>query len=208
MNRLGLFPLQLVLFPSVPLPLHIFEGRYRSLINRCIEDDEPFGVVYHRGESMRQIGCSAVVDRVIKRYDDGRLDILAVGHERFAIDRVDETGLYLEADVRYLDDHGDEEDGTLVQRAVSELLKYAYYAEVSLDRDTLGALTGNQLSFLIAGVDLLGLDTKQELLEIERSDKRLERSVVELERINEQLVARARIRGVLDDDVDLTSFLN
>ena len=208
MNRLGLFPLQLVLFPSVPLPLHIFEERYRSLINRCIDEDTPFGVVYHRGESMRQVGCSAIVDRVIKRYDDGRLDILAVGHERFSIDRVDESGLYLEADVRYLDDHADGEDDELAHRAVNELLKYAYYAEVSLDRETLGALTGNQLSFLIAGLDLLGLDTKQELLEIERSDDRLQRSIIELERINDQLVTRARIRGVVDQDVDLNSFLN
>ena len=208
MNRIGLFPLQLVLFPSVPLPLHIFEERYRSLINRCIDEDVPFGVVYHRGESMRQVGCSAIVDRVIKRYDDGRLDILAVGHERFTIDRLDESGLYLEADVRYLDDHATGEDEKLAGRAVNELLKYAYYAEVSLDRATLGALTGTQLSFLIAGLDQFGLDTKQELLEIERSDDRLERSIAELERINEDLVTQARIRGVLDQDIDLGSLLN
>lgn len=208
MNRLGLFPLQLVLFPSVPLPLHIFEERYRALINRCIDEDTPFGVVYHRGESMRGVGCSAVVDRVIKRYDDGRLDIIAVGHERFAIDRVDESGLYLEADVRYLDDLADEGDDDLARRAVNELLKYAYYAEVSLDRATLAALTGNQLSFLIAGLDELGLDTKQELLEIERSAERLERSLEQLARVNEHLVTQARIRGAVDGEVDLDTLMN
>lgn len=208
MNRLGLFPLQLVLFPSVPLPLHIFEERYRSLINRCIDEDRPFGVVYHRGESMRGVGCSAIIDKVIKRYDDGRLDILAIGHERFEIERVDESGLYLEADVHYLEDQLDGDSDELVDRAVAELMKYAFYAEISLDRKTLGALTANQLSYLIAGIDLFGMDTKQEMLEIEQIDARLERAVTELARVNDRLVSAARIQGVVGDDVDISSFMN
>jgi Lon protease-like protein len=208
MNRLALFPLPLVLFPGVPLPLHIFEERYRLLINRCIDEQAPFGVVYHRGESMREVGCSAVVEQVVKRYDDGRLDLVAVGHDRFTIDRLDESGLYLEADVRYLDDRLEGSHDDLNRRAIAELLKYAFYAELSFDRTTLNALTANQLSFLIAGIDLFDMETKQELLEMEQIGTRLERAVEELGRINERLVSEARIKGVAGDEIDITSFLN
>ncbi|MFW5688395.1 MAG: LON peptidase substrate-binding domain-containing protein [Spirochaetota bacterium] len=208
MNRLALFPLQLVLFPNVPLPLHIFEERYRTMITRCIDEDRPFGVVYHRGESIREVGCTAIIDRVIKRYDDGRLDIIAVGHERFTIDSIDRSGLYLEADIRLIDDPPDDGNGALLERAVDAMLKYAYYAELTLDRSALRALTTNQLSYLIAGVDLLGMDTKQELLEIEPSDRRLELAVEALDAVTNQLAAVAQVRKTLGDDVDLTSFTN
>ena len=208
MNRLSLFPLHLVLFPNVPLPLHIFEERYRALINRCIDEDLPFGVVYHRGESMKEVGCTAVVDRVIKRYDDGRLDILAIGRERFAIDTVHDSGDYLEADVHYLEEDTTGEDAQLMHQAVSELLKYAFYADVSLDRKALNALTANQLAFLIAGLDLFGMDTKQELLETEGSESRLTRSVSELEKVTGRLMTEARRRGALDEEIDVDTFLN
>lgn len=208
MSRLPLFPLQLVLFPNVPLPLHIFEERYRAMIATCIDEGRPFGVVYHRGESIRHVGCTAIIERVLKRYDDGRMDILAVGHERFAIDELDESGLYLEADVHFLEDDVEGDSDDLHQRAVAELLKYAFYAEIQLDRDTLSALTGNQLSFLIAGIDLFGMDTKQELLEIERIEERLERATEELARVNNRLAAASQIKRSLGHDVDINSFLN
>jgi Lon protease-like protein len=208
MSRIPLFPLDLVLFPNVPLPLHIFEERYRELINRCIEEEIPFGVVYHRGESIKEIGCSAIIERVIKRYDDGRMDILAVGGERFTIEKLDDTGLYLEAEVRYLEEPFESDAEEAVNLAIAELLKYAYYAEIELDRERLEALTGNQLSFLVAGIDLVGLDTKQELLETDDLEERLRLGVAELARANNRLAAAARVKKALGNEVDLNSFLN
>lgn len=208
MSRLPIFPLDVVLFPNVPLPLHIFEERYRAMINHCIDESVPFGVVYHRGQDVKTIGCSAVVERIIKRYDDGRMDILAIGHERFAIDELDSTGLYLEADVRFLDEAMESENDDALQPAVAALLKYAYYAEIELDRQRLDSLTGNQLSFLIAGIDLIGLDTKQELLETEDLDDRLERAVAALTAVNNRLAAAARVKKTLGNEVDVNTFLN
>ena len=186
----------------------MFEERYRLLIGRCIDEKIPFGVVYHRGESIRQIGCSAVVARVVKEYDDGRLDIIAVGHERFQIDAVDDTGPYLEAQVRFFDESQADDDAQLADHAVAELLKYAYYSEVSLDRPALDSLTVSQLSFLIAGIDVLGMDTKQALLETDDAMTRLRMAVDELEKINHRLVNAARIKAALGVDVEVDSFLN
>ncbi len=208
MSKIPLFPLEVVLFPNVPLPLHIFEGRYRAMMKECIENDSPFGVVYHRGADIKDVGCSAVVDRVIRTYDDGRMDIIAIGHERFAIDELDDTGIYLRADVHYMDDDADQDDESAVDGAIAELLKYAFYAEIELERDRLNALTGTQLSFLIAGIDLIGLDTKQEILETDELSVRLSLAVTELSRANNRLAAAAQVKKTLGKDVDINSFLN
>lgn len=179
------------------------------MIARCLREDLPFGVVYHRGSELSDIGCSATVTQVVKRYDDGRMDIVAVGSERFAIDRIDDSGIYLQADVRFLDTAPEDgEHESLHEHAISELLKYGYFAEIELHRATLNELTTNQLSYLIAGVDLFGMDTKQELLEIEHAPTRLVRAVAALEGVNARLAATARIKRNLGADFDLESLWN
>lgn len=111
-----LFPLRTVLCPGVALPLHIFEPRYKLMVDRCLEDGSPFGVVYIRdgyevgaGEiSVAAIGSVATI-REAGRYPDGRFDLLVVGTGRFAIESVDaDREPYLTATVTELgDDVGD-----------------------------------------------------------------------------------------------------
>jgi Lon protease-like protein len=108
--ELPLFPLHTVLCPGVALPLHIFEDRYRTLVERCIERDEPFGVVLIRngrdtgplnGE-IAAVGTTALI-RQAGRYPDGRFDIVTIGGSRFRIDEVDrEREPYLVGQVELL----------------------------------------------------------------------------------------------------------
>ena len=72
---LPLFPLPLVLFPGAPLPLHIFEPRYKEMIAECLENKKPFGMVRAKENAVAEVGCSAVILNVMKRYEDGRMDI-------------------------------------------------------------------------------------------------------------------------------------
>ena len=211
MTRLPLFPLNAVLFPNTPLPLHIFEERYRLLVARCIAGKLPFGVVYHRGEKMEQIGCSAQVDRVLKRYDDGRLDIVTVGRRRFSIESVDTSRPYLQALVHFLDESEESEDTAdtnLATAAIDAMLRYIYYAEKEIDRDALQELTVTELSFLIAGIDEMGLETKQHLLEVDSPVSRLEESVEALEQVTQQLVSLMSLRKATGNDVDMGSMKN
>lgn len=84
-RELPLFPLNVVLFPSQSLPLHIFEQRYRIMIQRCIENKEPFGVVLALSENhMADVGTAALVTDV-DRLPDGRMEINTVGTVRFKI---------------------------------------------------------------------------------------------------------------------------
>ncbi len=101
---LPLFPLPLVVFPRTRLPLHIFEERYKEMVGGAIRDETEFGIVLTRDEGIVDTGCTVKVERVLHRYPDGRLDILAVGQRRFEIRQLNEQRAYLQAEVAYFDD--------------------------------------------------------------------------------------------------------
>ena len=91
-----LFPLGLVLLPQMPMPLHIFEERYKLMIGKCLEKKKEFGIVYFNGSDIQAIGCTASIQRVLMRYDDGRLDILTRGENRFEINEMYDQKPYLQ----------------------------------------------------------------------------------------------------------------
>lgn len=112
MTRIPLFPLRSVLCPGVALPLHVFEERYRLMVDRCLERDEPFGVVLIRegrevgplSGAIAQVGTMAAIRRA-GRYPDGRFDILTVGQQRFHLEAVDSASEpYLVGRVSFLDE--------------------------------------------------------------------------------------------------------
>ncbi|HEY3988265.1 MAG TPA: LON peptidase substrate-binding domain-containing protein [Acidobacteriaceae bacterium] len=105
--KIPLFPLELVLFPGVPLPLHIFEPRYREMIAECIAGNVPFGVVHAQRDGLAVVGCTAQVVRVLRSYPDGRSDILTEGIDRFEIEQLDDSRSFLQAEVDLLPDTGD-----------------------------------------------------------------------------------------------------
>src|SRR5579871_455709 len=116
--RIPLFPLDLVLFPGQAMPLHIFEPRYREMMRHCLQSQTPFGIVRVSGVNLAQVGCSAIIVKVLKEYEDGRSDILTAGQSAFHLIRVHEEKIYLEADIQFL-----EEDFTGIDPAVSEQLE-------------------------------------------------------------------------------------
>ena len=111
-----MFPLQVVLFPDAELPLHIFEDRYKEMIAEVLRDKIEFGVVLANERGIVNTGCTATVERVLREYPDGRLDILTVGRRRFEIERVNEERSFLRGEVDYFDDDVDNDvdnDGAL-----------------------------------------------------------------------------------------------
>ena len=102
MFELPLFPLNIVLFPGMPLSLHIFEDRYKLLIGKCIQERQPFGVVLIKKgieasgplAEPHLVGCTAYVSQV-ERLEQGRMNIGAIGRERFRIISMDQSQSYL-----------------------------------------------------------------------------------------------------------------
>jgi len=101
---LPLFPLQVVLLPDAELPLHIFEDRYKEMIAEVLRDKIEFGVVLANERGIVNTGCTAVIERVLREYPDGRLDILTVGRRRFEIERINDERAFLRGEVDYFDD--------------------------------------------------------------------------------------------------------
>jgi Lon protease-like protein len=99
-----LFPLQVVVFPRTGLPLHIFEERYKAMVGEAIRDKSEFGVVLAKENGIASVGCTVVVERVLRTYADGRMDILARGRRRFEIVALNEEKSYLQGEPAFFDD--------------------------------------------------------------------------------------------------------
>jgi Lon protease-like protein len=99
-----LFPLQVVVFPRTPLPLHIFEERYKEMVGNAIRENSEFGMVLAKGEGIVNAGCTVSVEKVVHMHPDGRMDILTRGQRRFEIHSLDEEKDYLQAEVSFFDD--------------------------------------------------------------------------------------------------------
>jgi Lon protease-like protein len=171
LTLLPLFPLDLVLLPGVPLPLHIFEPRYKEMIAECLEQKKPFGIVRASEEGVAGIGCTAEIVSVTKKYDDGRMDILARGVNRFEVLEVNQERSFLQAEVMVVEDEPGEPSTQMIEQAVR---LHAEIAKLAGSESGSAGEGGSNLSFLLAGSLPLDLDFKQNLLTTLSEEKRLE----------------------------------
>jgi ATP-dependent Lon protease len=172
MSEIGLFPLGLVLLPTEQVPLHIFEPRYRELIGESLEQDVPFGVVYADEAGFRQIGTLATVTEVTQRFDDGRLNILVDGGERFRLLELTKGRTFVTGRVEPVDDQHDPAEPADIERA---LTLFARLVELTSSDVEPPAAETPRLSFAIAGCFDFSADLKQELLDESSERVRLAR---------------------------------
>ncbi len=208
-TELPLFPLPVVLFPGVPLPLHIFEPRYRQLLIDIRVTNNLFGVAYfdpanttNEVPQAGHVGCVAEVTE-LQSLPDGRSNILTLGVIRFRIESYVETGdPYLVAKVSYVEDD-DEDDATLAgptQEVAETFTRIAQAVRtINDERSSLPDITNTEpqkLSFLVAAAMELDPDVKQELLELRSTFERLERLRVMLVLAVKSYEERARIHDL------------
>jgi Lon protease-like protein len=117
---LPLFPLQVVLFPGSELPLHIFEERYKEMIGESVRERVEFGVVLANEKGIVNTGCTATVEKVLRQYPDGRMDILTQGRRRFEIMRLNDERSFLRGAVEFFDDEESEAVSPDVQQRAIE----------------------------------------------------------------------------------------
>src|ERR1700730_9212198 len=124
----SIVPLEVVLFPGLPLPLHIFEPRYKEMIGNCLAQSRAFGVVRSVEQGVAEVGCTAEIVTVVKRYSDGRLDIVTQGRERCRILNINQERSFFRAQVLMFEDEPGTPTGEDAARAValhSEILGLA-----------------------------------------------------------------------------------
>jgi Lon protease-like protein len=185
-SLLPIFPLDLVLLPGVPLPLHIFEPRYREMIAECLERKKPFGVVRASSDGVADIGCTAEIMSVTKKYDDGRMDILTRGVERFEVIHVNNDRSFLQAEISVMQDEDEDEGETAKptsQLATQAVRLHAEIAKLAGTEASGPDEHAGNLSFLLAGSLPLDLDFKQNLLSTLSEARRLEAVIGYLEAV-------------------------
>ena len=191
MALLPLFPLEVVLFPGAPLPLHIFEPRYKEMIAECQANNAPFGVIRALEEGIAEVGCTAEIVTVTKEYPDGGLDLVAEGRERFEVLELNQERSFLRGEVLLVPDEPGNAPVDEKARAVQLHLEILSLAGAVQD---LSAANQNQLSFHLAGSLPLDLDFKQKLLAMRSESERIQSVTTYLEKILPQLRRVARTR--------------
>jgi len=207
--EIPLFPLPLVLFPQVVLPLHIFEERYRLMINRCIEESTTFGIVMippgtsvESESTIRSVGVTARVIQ-FERIEDGRINIMAAGETRFRILTFTANKPYWTANVDFFED--DRESEEAIQDSHNDVVRL--YREIHrLAAQLRGASVDDAeikipespatLSHMVSFVLDLDVEFKQALLEMTSIEGRLKTLAVHLEEATQRLhaeIARGRV---------------
>ena len=169
--ELPIFELPLVLLPGEQLPLHIFEDRYKRMVGTALEQDEPFGIVLRDDEGARSIGCTARIDDVLERFDDGRLNIVVSGEAPFKVLDRFESSEFPAGEVELIPEEEvppiDEASASAAREAFAELAERATGERpdpTELDHAS---------AYAIAARIELPAETKQQLLEMRDEDERM-----------------------------------
>lgn len=189
---LPLFPLDLVLLPGVPLPLHIFEPRYKEMIKECLDQKTPFGIVRAKEAALVNTGCTAEIINVLKTYPDGRMNILVEGQKRFEVLQINQDRAFLQAEIFYLEDESDPAASAEVDKAIhlhEEIMSLAGASPEGTER-----ANTHQLAYRLAGSLPFDPDFQQALLEMNSEAKRIRAIISFFERILPVLHRNARVK--------------
>lgn len=197
-SEFPLFTLELVALPNELLPLHIFEQRYRTMIEHCLKHESEFGVLWVSDDEVKHVGCTCEIDQVLERTQDGRLNILARGVRPFRLIQRQEDLTYPAGKVEFLCEHDEQTDlsaADTTRKLYGELFEQA--TDQTIAPDDLASMNAYEMA---ATIDF-GPDAKQELLELRSENARLGlltlllRAAIKRLELVERAQARARSNG-------------
>ena len=174
MSDIPLFPLNVVLMPGAPMPLHIFEDRYKQMVDECLEAESEFGMVLADEAGTREVGCTARIVEMVERYEDGRMVILVEGSRRFKLNNVMTGKPYYVGEVEYIEEDSGEDVTALAEECIALLervVEAATEGSVGIEIEP----PYRNLSFAIAGRIEFDLETRQQILELMTERARLEK---------------------------------
>jgi Lon protease-like protein len=169
--ELPIFELPLVLLPGEQVPLHIFEERYKRMVGTVLDQGEPFGIVLRDDDGARSIGCTARIDDVLERFEDGRMNIVVSGEAPFKVLDRFESPEYPTGEVELITDQDvppiDEASANAARESFAELAERA-----TGERPEPEELAGATAYAIAARIELPP-ETKQQLLEMRDEDDRM-----------------------------------
>jgi Lon protease-like protein len=165
-----LFPLGIVALPGELIPLHIFEERYKTMMNECLRDESEFGIVWLSDDGLREIGCACKIEQVLERLEDGRMNLLARGTRPIRVLERQGHLAYPAGVVEFVEDREHALDPELVQNARSA---YSDLVKRATDREPDEQELAEMSAYAMAATVDFGLDAKQGLLDLRSENARL-----------------------------------
>ena len=194
MSDIPLFPLNVVLMPGAPLPLHIFEDRYKQMVDECLQQESEFGMVFADESGTRKVGCTAKIVELVERYDDGRMLILVEGSRRFKLNNVLTGKPYYVGEIEYFEEEPEDEN---VQSLAEECIALLERVVEAATEGSVGIEIEppyRNLSFAIAGRVEFEPEMRQQILELTSEKQRLEKVKELLTAAAERLERERRAR--------------
>ena len=165
-----LFPLGIVALPGERIPLHIFEERYKTMMNECLRDEREFGIVWLSEDGLREIGCSCEIEQVLERMEDGRMNLLVRGTRPFRVVQRQGHLAYPAGVVEFVDDRDEQPDPDLIRGAHEA---YAELVKRATDREPDAQELDDMTAYGMAATVDFGLDAKQGMLDLRSENARL-----------------------------------
>jgi len=190
------------MFPESAYPLHIFEDRYKTLINECNKEKSPFGINFLTSKGMNHIGCSAIGSDIFKLYPDGRMDILAAGQKRYRILNMKEGKKpYYTAEVEYFDDDDHNFDLKTLYDCVELFNELSVKIKsVKIEKINIDTLKSQIPSFFISQKSGLAPEQKQAILEMRNENQRLVYLLRHLKRLSPMIHQQETITQIIKND--------
>ncbi len=193
MSDIPLFPLNVVLMPGAPLPLHIFEDRYKQMVDECLEAESEFGMVLADESGTREVGCTARIVELVERYEDGRMLVLVEGSQRFKLNNIMTGKPYYVGEIEYLKEEPEDDLKEIAEECIA-LLERVVEAATEGAVDIEIEPPYKNLSFAIAGRIEFDIETRQQILELTTERERLEKVKELLSAAAERLESERAIR--------------
>lgn len=165
-----LFPLGIVALPGELIPLHIFEERYKTMINQCLESESEFGIVWLSDDGLRPVGCATRIEQVLDRMEDGRMNILVRGTRPFRVLERQSHMPYPAGVIEFVEDRSESVDTRVADSAHGA---YAELVKRATDRDPDEEELAEMGAYAMAATVDFGLDAKQGLLDLRSENARL-----------------------------------
>ena len=169
-QNIPLFPINLSVLPYEKVNLHIFEDRYKKLINHSIDENKTFGIVYTKNKVMSKIGTVVKINEIYEKYDDGRFDLSIKGLERFKILKSFKEDELWNAKIKILDESYEDIDKKYFNLVLDKYLKLILSSKLN---DNISQYMNKKISFDFTKDVILPNSLKQDFLELENEQKRM-----------------------------------
>ncbi len=197
-----IFPLKLVIFPQSSYPLHIFEKRYKKMINKCLEEGSGFGIVSLLNDDLSQVGTYVLIDKVLKTYLTGEMDIVVKGVKRFFIisHEIHLDGYYIANVKDYKDSPGDT-DVVLIEEMEYKFESLIDKINYKLDNNFWENYKSSKLkSYKVAEKSGLSLEQQQMLLALRHETARISFLIDHFEKLDAMLNENSALKQIVIGD--------